>query len=63
MGLPLERRFDRAEAGYWLGRPFWSRGLATEALAVVLQFGFTDLKLNKIYATHTAENPASGRVM
>jgi ribosomal-protein-alanine N-acetyltransferase len=63
MGLTLERRFDRAEVGYWLGPPYWGQGLASEALAAVLRFGFEELKLNKIYATHIAENPASGRVM
>jgi RimJ/RimL family protein N-acetyltransferase len=63
IGLTLALRFDRAEAGYWLGQPYWGQGLATEALAAVLQFGFNELKLNKIYATHIASNPASGRVM
>ena len=63
MGLALESRFDRAEVGYWLGQPYWGQGLATEALAAVLHFGFTELGLNKIYATHHADNPASGRVM
>jgi len=63
MGLTLEPRFDRAEVGYWLGQPYWGRGLATEALAAVLRFGFEELHLNKIYATHHADNSASGRVM
>ncbi|WP_223648671.1 GNAT family N-acetyltransferase [Hymenobacter psoromatis] len=63
IGLNLEPRFDRAEAGYWLGRPYWGRGLATEALGALLRFGFAELGLNKIYATHFAENLASGRVM
>ena len=63
IGLTLERRFDRAEAGYWLGQPYWGKGLATEALGALLRFGFEELKLHKIYATHIAENPASGRVM
>jgi ribosomal-protein-alanine N-acetyltransferase len=63
IGLTLERRFDRAEAGYWLGQPYWGQGLASEALGLLLRFGFEELQLNKIYATHIAENPASGRVM
>ena len=63
IGLTLEPRFDRAEAGYWLGQPHWGQGLATEALAAVLHFGFIELGLNKIYATHHADNPASGKVM
>ena len=63
IGLTVDRRFDRAEAGYWLGQPYWGQGLASEALAALLQFGFEELALNKIYATHLAGNPASGRVM
>jgi len=63
IGLTLEPRFDRAEAGYWLGQPYWGQGLATEALAALLRFGFQELRLNKIYATHHAENLASGGVM
>jgi RimJ/RimL family protein N-acetyltransferase len=63
IGLTLEPRFDRAEAGYWLGQPYWGRGLATEALAALLHFGFKTLELNKIYATHHTRNLASGSVM
>ncbi len=63
IGLTLELRCNRAEAGYWLGQPYWGQGLATEALAALLYFGFEELKLNKIHATHHAENLASGGVM
>ena len=63
IGLRLEPRFDSAEAGYWLGCPYWGQGLATEALRALLRFGFDALGLNKIYATHLSSNPASGRVM
>ncbi len=27
IGLTLERRFNRAELGYWLGEPYWNRGM------------------------------------
>lgn len=63
IGLTLDSRFDRAEAGYWLGQNYWGQGLASEALDALLRFGFGKLGLNKIYATHLASNPASGRVM
>jgi ribosomal-protein-alanine N-acetyltransferase len=63
IGLTVDRRFDRAEAGYWLGQPYWGQGLMSEALAALLRYGFVELALNKIYATHIASNPASGRVM
>lgn len=63
IGLTLDQRHNRAEAGYWLGQPYWGQGLASEALAALLHFGFEELALNKIYATHHAGNLASGRVM
>ncbi|QKG53238.1 GNAT family N-acetyltransferase [Hymenobacter sp. BRD67] len=63
IGLTVERRFDRAEVGYWLGQAYWGQGLASEALAALLGFGFKELQLNKLYATHIVSNPASGRVM
>ena len=53
----------RAEVGYWVGEPFQGRGMATEALRLATQFGFDQLKLNRIEAGHFAGNPASGRVM
>lgn len=63
IGLLPEPRHNRAEVGYWLGQPYWGRGLATEALEAVLRFGFEQLGLNKVFATHHAGNLASGRVM
>ena len=63
IGLRLTREFERAEAGYWLGKPFWGRGYATEALAAVIRFGFEELKLHRIYAGYFSRNAASGRVM
>lgn len=63
VGLHLNGRHDGAEMGYWLGEPFWGKGLMTEAVKAVLQFGFDELALNKIYATHFSNNIASGKVM
>ncbi len=63
MGLIISHRFNRAELGYWVGKPFWGRGYATEAARELVRYGFQELKLNRIYATHMTHNPASGRVM
>ena len=52
-----------AEVGYSLARPFWNRGIMTEALSMVLDFGFRRLGLNRIEAQHETDNPASGAVM
>lgn len=63
IGLRIDRHCNKAELGYWVGRPFWNRGFATEAAIALLAFGFDELQLNRIHAAHLARNPSSGRVM
>jgi RimJ/RimL family protein N-acetyltransferase len=63
IGLVIARRHDRAELGYWVGRKHWGRGYASEAARALLDYGFRELRLNRIEAMHFARNPASGRVM
>ncbi|HLR25379.1 MAG TPA: GNAT family N-acetyltransferase [Fodinibius sp.] len=63
IGLEINKGFDRAELGFWIGEPYWNNGYRTEATAAILHFGFNELALNKIYASHFLGNPASGRVM
>ncbi len=63
IGLGIEREFQRAELGYWIGKPFWNQGYATEASGAVIEFGFGTLGLNRIFASHLVRNPGSGRVM
>ena len=53
----------RAEMGYWIGKPYWGQGYCTEAARALLAFGFTSLRLNRIFARYLSRNPASGRVM
>jgi [ribosomal protein S5]-alanine N-acetyltransferase len=63
MGLEIVRRFERAELGYWIGKPYWGNDYATEAGQAVLEYGFSALDLNRIHGHHFRRNPASGRVM
>jgi RimJ/RimL family protein N-acetyltransferase len=63
IGLEIDRRFKLAELGYWIGKPFWNRGYATEAAIGIIRYGFTSLELNRIASRHFTRNPASGRVM
>ncbi len=63
IGLRLEREHDRAELGYWIGVPYWGRGYATEAGRAIVRHGFEAEGLNRIYAFHFSNNPASGRVL
>jgi RimJ/RimL family protein N-acetyltransferase len=63
VGMLLEASADRAEIGYWIGKPWWGKGYCTEAVRAAMDYGFKTVKLNRIHAHHFAHNPASGRVM
>lgn len=63
IGLNIEAGDEKAELGYWIGRQYWCMGYATEAGKAVVEYGFVQLGLNRIFARHLGRNPASGRVM
>jgi len=63
IGLRVDAHHQHAELGYWLGVPYWGKGYATEAGREMLRFGFSDLGLNRIFASHFKHNPASGNVL
>jgi RimJ/RimL family protein N-acetyltransferase len=52
-----------AEIGYWLGEPFWGRGIVTEALAAVTRYAIDTCRLTRVYALPFAHNTASCRVL
>lgn len=52
-----------ARLAYYLARPFWGRGLATEAGRAFVQYGFETLGLRRIEAGVNAQNLASIRVL
>lgn len=49
----------KAEIGYWLGKKYWKKGIMTEALKIVTNYGFYKLKLKRIYAYVFPKNKAS----
>lgn len=51
-----------AELGYWIARPFWGLGFATEAARAMLDARHA-LKLGPLVASHFVDNPGSGRVL
>ena len=50
---------DEFEIGYMVHRPFWRRGLATEAALAVRQYAFTERKLPRVVSLIRPENEAS----
>jgi [ribosomal protein S5]-alanine N-acetyltransferase len=63
VGLRMNPNHQNAELGYWVGVPYWGNGYATEASREMLRYGFEDLKLHRIYASHFHHNPISGRIL
>src|SRR5262249_14329020 len=63
IGFRIVADHRRGEMGYWIAVPHWNRGYCTEAAAELLRYGFEELSLHRIHASHFTNNPASGRVM
>lgn len=52
-----------ASLGYWIGAPHQRRGHTSAAVAAVLRFAYTDLRLHRIEAACQPDNIASQRVL
>jgi ribosomal-protein-alanine N-acetyltransferase len=62
-GLWQLKETDELEIGYAIAKDFWGKGFATEAARVFLQYGFEELKPDKIVGVAEPENVSSRRVM
>jgi 8-oxo-dGTP diphosphatase len=51
------------EFGYWVGRTYWNRGYASEAVARLTRFAFEVLRVEEIWAAAVPVNDASHRVL
>ncbi len=51
------------ELGYWIGEPFWNKGIASKAVALIITYGFANLDINRIFASTIEGNLASTRVL
>ena len=54
---------DQCEVGYWIGKPYWGRGICTEALRLVIDYCFNVKHFTVLWGDFFPSNPASGRVM
>ncbi len=52
-----------ADIGYELAPEHWGRGYATEAALAIVDFGFRDLQLHRVWSWCIADNVASARVL
>ena len=65
IGLMLGADIARqsAEVGYWIGREFWGRGIAVEALRAITRHAFETLSLARVFAVPFATTTRSARVL
>lgn len=52
-----------AEIGYWIGKPWWGRGFATEAASALVRYCFGTAGFKRLTCCHFEDNPASERVI
>lgn len=66
-GIGLHPQFDiqrkNAELGYWLGEPFWGHGIITKAVIQMVNYGFKNFDINRIFARPFGTNIASQKVL
>lgn len=64
-GLTLQQDIHRmnAEVGYWIGEPYWNKGIATQAVQLITAYAFTTLRLHRLFAGVFHTNPASAKVL
>ncbi len=63
IGIDISKEHEHASLGYWVGKPYWNQGFATEAARGVVIFCFKVLGLHRVHANHLVRNPSSGKVM
>ena len=50
------------EVGYWIGVPYWGRGLIPEAVREIMRYAFEDVRLEKLWCGYFDGNLKSARV-
>jgi ribosomal-protein-alanine N-acetyltransferase len=53
---------DEVEVAYMISKPYWGKGLGTEAAQAILDYGFTKLDLHRLVCLIDEDNIASTRV-
>ncbi len=66
-GIGLHAQTDihikNAELGYWLAEPFWGLGIMTKAVQHIVDYGFKNLDIKRIFARPFGTNIASQKVL
>jgi len=52
-----------AELGYWIGEPFWGKGILTRVIKSMVPFLFKTYKINRIFGNTFPKNIGSNKVL
>lgn len=52
-----------AELGYWLGEPFWGRGIISRAIVQMTEYGFRNWDIDRIFARPFGTNFGSQKAL
>jgi RimJ/RimL family protein N-acetyltransferase len=61
--MNIEKKFNHAEIGYWLGQAYWDRGIASRCVQAMVRFGFQRMGLQRISAVIFSPNHRSEKVL
>src|SRR5699024_9435734 len=61
--MTIDKSNESGEIGYILRPDYWGKGIMTKVVEQIFDYGFNQLKLNRIWATTDAENIGSEKVM
>jgi len=59
----IDAGYRRAELGFWVARPYWNRGIMSEAVRIATAYAFEQFPIERVQADVYAWNPASARVL
>lgn len=65
IGMVLQQDVYRfsAELGYWIGEPYWGKGITTLAVRLICDYAFNKLNMEKLFAGVFQGNEGSKKVL
>ncbi len=63
VGLRLDSAPRTADLGYWIGRRYWRRGFASEAVGRISRWALAQLEIDRIAASVATDNPGSAAIL
>ena len=61
--MDVDKKNRSAEIGYWLGKKYWRKGIAKEAVQLILKLGFKKLRLVRIWGRVMVPNIGSSKLL